>query len=461
MTGYANTIGQTDNQYTEDFRSMPELLLHYIWQSGLFRTLPQHTTDGRRVEVLEVGKHNLDAGPDFFSATIRIDGMTWTGNVEIHVKSSDWVRHGHQHDAAYDNVILHVVKQADRDVFNSKGETLVQCELQYPDDPDLLKNMLSDRTSVCSQKLLGNPELISSDWQLLLLRDRMMKKNAAVTQLLMLYQNAWDQAFYVTLAHNFGFHTNGLPFELLAKQTPLACLQKHRNSLFQIEAILFGQSGLLTAEIARDEYARRLWKEYCFLQKKFGLQPISGAMWKMLRMRPQNFPHVRIAQFAALLHRSEFLLSQLLMLNDPKQIRPLFDVQVSDYWQQHYHFGDDELDVQKSKKDDALQGNLSSNMGNLGRSAVDILIINSVVPYQYAWGKAHLNKQMQDDALQLLRSISAEKNSIVAQWKLLGIPVRTAADSQALIHLYQEYCMRQRCLSCDVGYQIFTPQVHQ
>lgn len=428
---------------------MPELLLHYIWQRGLFRIFPQQTTDGRLVEVLDVGRHNLDAGPDFFSATIRIDGMTWTGNVEIHVKSSDWYRHNHQTDAAYDSVILHVVRQADREVLNSKGQTIVQCELKYPEDADYLTEMLADKSSLCSQKLLAEPELIRADWKQALLNDRMKKKNAAIQQLLMLNHNAWDQSFYITLAHNFGFHTNGLPFELLAKQTPLAYLQKHRSSLLQIEAILFGQSGLLTEQTATDDYSRRLWKEYLFLQKKFSLQPLDGSMWKLLRMRPHNFPHVRIAQFAALFCQTEFLLSQLISFSNPKDIRPLLEVSASDYWQSHYRFGA-EIPLKENDK--------SLTRGKLGKSALDVLMINSVVPYKYAWGRAHKDLKMQEDAFALLAAIPAEKNSIIDQWKLLGQKVRNAADSQSYLHLYQEYCLRQRCLSCDVGYQIFTPE---
>lgn len=426
---------------------MPELLLHYIWQKGLFRVLPQWTTDGRRVEVLDVGQHNHDAGPDFFAATVRIGGVTWTGNVEIHVKASDWLKHGHQTDAAYDSVVLHVVKQADKDVYNSRGEKLVQCELQYPDDPGYLERMLSDRATLCSSRIMTRPDMVSQDWKQILLRDRMQAKAAAVSNLLQLTQNAWDQAFYVTLAHNFGFHINGLPFEMLAKQTPLACLQKHKSSLFQLEAILFGQSGLLTEQTATDDYSLRLLKEYTFLRKKFSLMPLEGSIWKMLRMRPQNFPHVRIAQFAALLHQSEFLLSRLLEETDVKQLRALFGVTPSAYWQTHYRFGA-EAPAQANAKE----------RGALGKTAIDVLLINSVSPYKFAWGRHHMNMQMQDDSFRLLEELPAEKNAIITQWKMLGQQIRSAAESQAMLQLYQDYCLHQRCLSCDVGYQIFTPE---
>lgn len=420
---------------------MPELLLHYIWQKGLFRVLPQATTDGRRVEVLDVGVHNNDAGPDFSAATIRIDGITWTGNVEIHVRASDWTRHGHHNDAAYDNVILHVVKEADKEVFNTKGEALVQCELQYPDEQGYLEQMLADKMTLCSAQLLKNPGLLAADWKQILLRERLSAKEAAISSLLQLTNNGWEQAFYVTLAHNFGFHTNGLPFELLAKQTPLNYLLKHRSSVFQLEAMLFGQSGLLTERTATDEYSRKMWQEYSFLKKKFGLEPLDGSIWKMARMRPQNFPHIRIAQFAMLLHETEFLFSKIIKEQQVRELRQLLSVTPSEYWQTHYRFG----------------AEVAEKHATIGKSAIDVLIINSVVPYQYAWGRKHNSLLLQENAMQLMQSMPAENNTITANWKLLGVRVKTAADSQALLQLYQDYCVRQRCLACDVGYQIFTP----
>lgn len=425
---------------------MPEFLLHTIWLNGLFQVFPQTTTDGRKVEVIDPGNHNMDAGPDFSAAQIRIDGVLLAGNVEIHVKSSDWMKHGHQQDAAYDTVILHVVKEADKEIFNSRGEAIAQCELKYPEDPQFLDALLANRKWLCAREWEQEDERIDN-WKHQLLKDRMMRKCAAIDQLLLLTHNAWNEAFYVTLAHNFGFHTNSLPFELMAKQTPLSYLLKHRSSVFQLEAILFGQSGLLTAETVADDYSLRLWKEYCFLQKKFGLTPISGSIWKMGRMRPQNFPHLRIAQFAKLIHQSEHLLSEIIQTNDLKLLRQCFSVVPSDYWQTHYRFG---AEVPPSAE-------TAIPKGTIGKSAVDVLIINTAVPYKYAWGRAHGDKTLRGDAFRLLDAIPAEKNHIISQWRTLGVRIRSAADSQTFIHLYQEYCIRQRCLNCDVGYQIFTP----
>lgn len=427
---------------------MPELLLHMIWSRGIFRAYPQETTDHRPIEVRDTGVHNLDAGPDFFTATISIGGQLWTGNVEIHLKSSDWYKHHHHLDPVYDTVVLHVVREADREVYNSRGEKITQCELQYPRESESLESLLADRNSLCSRRLMGDDSLLNPNWKSTLLHDRLLKKSAAVNQLLLLTHNAWDQAFFITLAHNFGFHTNGLPMEMMARQTPLSCLQKHRSSLLQLEAILFGQSGLLNDDTATDDYSCRLLKEYRFLQKKFNLVPITSTMWKMLRMRPLNFPHIRIAQFAALLYQSEFMLSKVLQAPDLPTLRGLFQVRASEYWQTHYRFG---------AEVPAKEGRAAR--GALGKSAIDSLIINTVVPYRYAWGNAHMDNCMTASAVELLHRLPKEKNSIVQQWCDLGIAIQDAADSQTFIHLHQEYCVRQRCLSCDVGYQIFTPEM--
>lgn len=425
---------------------MPEFLLHTIWLHGLFRDFPQQTTDGLPVEVVDPGQHNLDAGPDFSAASLRIGGQLLVGNVEIHVCSSDWNRHGHQSDPAYDSVILHVVRTADRVVFNSKGQPIPQLQLRYPDDPAFLDSLVADHTWLCSQQWRSEQDRLCS-WRRVLLEDRILKKELAIRQLLQLSTNNWEQAFYVTLAHNFGFHTNALPFELTARQTPMQYLLKHRSSLFQLEAMLLGQAGLLEEPyIARlsnledpaddsslalsgvgdrriGTYSKRLQAEYRFLQKKFTLMPIDGAMWKYARMRPQNFPHVRLMQFAALIHEHDNLLSEVLSRPDLRSLRSLFTPQAGS----------------------------ASPIPRLGASSVDTLIINSAVPYKYAWGRTHAKPQLCDDAFALLEQLPAEKNSIVEQWKELGVSVRTAADSQAFLHLYQEYCLRRRCLECDLG----------
>ncbi len=405
---------------------MPELLLHYIWQMKAFLAYPQETTDGQRIEVIDIGLHNSDAGPDFFNVKLRIDGQLWVGNIEIHILASDWYRHHHEKDAAYDNIILHVVKKADREVYNSRGERILQCELRYPTDEKQLERLLIDRLAVCNTKIAEQPSLLEETWKQTLLNRRMLKKTEAIHTLLSQSHNDWEEALYITLAHNFGFHTNGLPFEMVARQTPLAYLRKHRDNLFQLEAIILGQSGLL--EHINTDYMRRLQTEYRFLQKKFSLVPINPTLWKMGRMRPQNSPLVRLRQFAAIMQKAEGLFARLMQTSDIGELRSLF----------------------------TITSDTPQAVPALGKVSIDILLINTVVPYKFAYGRAHNNLHLQDEAFTLLNALPAEKNHILDQWKLLGIKAHNAADSQSLIHLYQDYCITHRCFQCDVGYQIFT-----
>ena len=409
---------------------MPEILLHYIWQKRIWSGFPQSTIDGKPIEVVSVGQHNIHAGPDFSNAHIRIDGQDWVGNIEIHVHSADWYKHKHHTNMAYDNTILHVVAKADREVRNSQGELIPQCELKYPHQRDYLSELFQHGTLEnipCAQQLLQEPNLLTQDWKRLLLEKRLECKYQSIKQLLNITQQSWVHAFYITLAHNFGFHTNGMPFEALALATPLSCLQKHRNSLFQLTAILLGQAGLLEPRVKSQEQG--LWEEYCFLQKKFSLTPIDGQMWKKARMRPQGAPEVRIRQFAHLIYQSEFLFAQLMEAQTTEKMVELLSLQ----------YGDEEVYTRVQRP---LQ---------LGKSSIDILLINTVIPYKYAYMQ---NRQV-DAAIQWLNAIKKEDNTIVRQWAMLGQAIRTAADTQALIHLYQNYCQPHLCFNCHVGYQVF------
>lgn len=397
---------------------MPELLLHYIWMHRKFAAFPQFTTMGKELEIINVGKYNTDSGPDFFAATIRIGDTMWTGNVEMHIFASEWYRHKHHQDPAYDSVILHVVCHADKQVYNTKGEAIEQCELRFPDSEMQLGEFLSSREQLCHTAISDNPALMSDNWKHTLLLQRLQDKADDISELLRLTRQSWEDAFYITLAHNFGFHTNGLPFEMLAKHTPLAYLRKHRESLFQLTAILLGQAGLIDPQ---DEELRR---EYAFLKTKFSLTPIDASTWKYLRMRPQNFPDVRVRQFAQLIHRVDNLFSSLVMLTDLKQLRRLLR-------------GD--------------EGEL-----RLGQSSADLIIINSVIPYMYAYGKERGDDRLVDRALSLLSELPAETNHIISEWKALGLSIASAAESQAYIQLTTRYCKDSRCMYCDVGLSIFT-----
>jgi len=405
---------------------MPEIVLHYIWEKCLWAGYEQKTTDGRSVEILSVGEHNRDAGPDYSHARVRIDGKEWVGNIEIHVCASDWTKHHHHLDKAYDNVILHVVRTADKPVWNAKGELVAQCELNYPSDKDYLSGLFAAAQQMdsaagrigCAEQLLHEPGLLTEGWRKTLLHKRLECKRSSITRLLEITKGSWEHALYISLARNFGFHTNSLPFEQLAINTPLSYLQKHRNSLFQLTAILLGQAGLLAGERMNE-----LAKEYAFMQAKFGLTPMDAAVWKHSKLRPQNSPETRIRQFAQLLYQSDNLLSKILDTDDLKELEQLFAV------------------------------------SQMGKSSIDILLINTVLPYKYAYAK-HRSSLETDQAglagvLHLMEKIAPENNTVVRQWRVLGQEIRNAADTQALLHLYQNYCQHHECINCEVGYKIF------
>lgn len=400
---------------------MPEILLHYIWEHCLWAEYSQQTTEGQPVEILSVGEHNRDAGPDYSHAHIRIGNKEWIGNIEIHICSSDWIKHHHHTDPAYDTVILHVVRTADKPIYNSRGELVPQCELQYPSDKDYLSGLFSAAQQMdsatgrigCAEQLLSDPELMTEGWRKTLLRKRLECKRESINRLLTITKGSWEHALYISLARNFGFHTNSVPFEELAINTPLSYLQKHRDSLFQLTALLMGQAGL----IGEDEQS--LQKEYEFLRVKFNLEPMDASIWKHARMRPQNSPELRIRQFAQLLFRSEALLSKILDRHELKELVPLFEVD------------------------------------KMGRSSIDILLINTVIPYKYAYA-LHLNDaNATEEAMRLMAQISPENNTIIRQWRVLGQQVCNAADTQALLHLYLNYCQHHDCINCEVGYKIF------
>ena len=413
---------------------MPEIILHYIWEHCLWAGYDQQTTDGKKVEILSVGEHNRDAGPDYSHARIRIDGKEWIGNIEIHVCSSDWSKHRHHLDKAYDNIILHVVRTADKPVYNSKGELIPQCELNYPSDKDYLTQLFESAQKMdsaisrigCAEQLIHDPSLITEGWRKTLLYKRLDCKKASIDRLLKITKGSWEHALYISLARNFGFHTNSLPFEQLAINTPLSYLLKHRNSLFQLTALLMGQAGFIekptpNPSLEGGEDYNALAKEYEFLRTKFGLTPLNATIWKHARMRPQNSPELRIRQFAQLLYQSDNLFSKILDTNEIKDLVKLFE------WS-------------------------DSNVPPIGKSSIDILLINTVIPYKYAYAK-HRNSTI--DAVSIMEKIPAENNTVVRQWRVLGQVVKNAADTQALLHLYQNYCQHHECINCEVGYQIF------
>lgn len=421
--------------------SMNEGLLQYAWQFKLFEMVHMTTVDGVPVEVIDVGQLNRDAGPDFFNAKIRIGETVWAGNVEVHILASDWYRHRHDSDERYDTVILHVVERSDLRVKRRNGDVIPQLELR------LLDSLLSGY-----QLLQGSaawvrcaPFCHSLDGSFLtyqmsrMVCHRFLRKTEEMRELLRQTNNDWRLLFYQSLLRSLGMHVNALPFELLAKATPLNGLAKVKDSLFCVEAILMGQAGLLEEECG-DDYYLQLRKEYLYQRGKYGLQPIAGTLWKYARMRPANFPTLRIAQVAALIHGSEHLFSKVLERTSIDQMRRLFECQVSDYWQTHYRFG-------KESKRVGHQWNVQT---------VDLLIINACLPVLFAYGNINEREDLVDRAMSLLEQLPAEENHVTEGWRSLDISVENAYHSQALIELKREYCEKNKCLQCPIGHRVLS-----
>lgn len=418
-----------------------EHLLHYLWKHKIFPLQELRTTGGQQVEVIDPGLPNTDAGPDFFNAKLKLDGILWVGNVELHDRSSLWLKHGHQSDAAYDNVILHVVGEADCPVFRRDGQPIPQLVLTCPADVARRYDELrrSEIHPPCYSILSSLPKLTVHSWLSALQVERFERKARDIRARLDAYGNHWEDVFFVTLARNYGFGLNSDAFEAWARLVPFRAVDKHRDNLFQVEAFFLGMAGLLDEERSDyGDYYLRLQKEYRYLRQKFSLPaPLDPSRWRLLRQRPGGFPYVRLAQLADLYHRGQTLFSRVMEARTADELRQLLSVGTSSYWEEHFTFG--KTSVRQPKQ--------------MGRGALDLVIINTVVPFLYAYGQHRQEESLCERATALLETLKAENNYITRMWSGAGLPVSTAADSQALIQLQKEYCDRKDCLRCRFGYE--------
>ncbi len=418
---------------------MPESFLHFLWRWRRFDAHNLLTTAGQSLEILHPGEHNTHAGPDFFNARIRIGDTLWAGNVEMHLQASEWLAHRHQEDPAYDNVVLHVVLEEDRPIQRRSVGSVLPCLVLQGRIPPLLlatyQRLEHERAWIpCEGFFAATPDIIRLNWLDRVLVERLEQKTAAIADLLVTTGNHWEVAFYQLLARNFGLKVNTEPFEALARSLPLPILAKHKNNPLQVEALLFGQAGLLSGIFA-EAYPQILAREYRHLAHKYGLTPLTASQWKFLRLRPANFPTIRLAQFAALVHQSAHLFSQTLETDSLRSLENLFAVQPADYWLTHYQF--DKVSHPRSKL--------------LGRDFTHLLIINTIVPFLFHYGHTKGNADFQNRALRLLEELPAEENAVLEAWAALGMPARHAYQSQALLHLKTRYCDAKRCLECGVG----------
>jgi hypothetical protein len=426
---------------------MNERLLHFIWQFQYFNKSELQTEQGERLTIIYPGRLNSDQGPDFLDGKITIGDTTWAGNIEIHINSSDWIKHNHTPDKNYANIILHVVWQHDANVTNQNGTVLPTLSLQ-PLVPKLLLDrfkelMVKEAFVPCESYLPVFNEIKWTAWKERMAIERLQRKAGDVLGLLTEANNHWEEVFWWILARNFGIKVNADIFEKIARSIPVNILAKHKNQIHQLEGLLLGQAGLLDRDFNED-YPKLLKREYQFYQKKYQLRQPSVKPF-FLRMRPANFPTIRLAQLAALVYQSSHLFSKIKEAESVVSVKELLDVTANDYW--HYHYIFEEPKEYQPKQ--------------LGRQMTDNIIINTVVPVLFAYGIYNKDEVTKEKALLWLTLLSPEKNSITNKWTAFGVGNKNALESQALIELKNSYCNNRRCLQCSVGNALLKGRVEE
>ena len=420
---------------------MKETFLQFVWMHNLYEKRNWFFGDDVSIEIINGGTLNHDSGPDFTNACIKIGGVKWVGNVEIHINSSDWEKHQHHKDKAYNNVILHVVLNNDGAVTRENGELLPTIEIAIEKTVLQLNERLVEEFDwpACKLFMSDVPDIYWSVWLNRLMIERLQSKTEQVEQLLKELKTDWEQCFFIYFLKYFGLNVNQLPFELLGRKTPVNAIYRQKGNLFQIEAILFGQSGLLNDALLGDDYFLQLRDEYHHLRKKFGMNGIEPHLWKFLRMRPSNFPTIRIAQLAQVLNQTDDLLNFVLNAEHVSDLRRMLNVQTSDYWESHYVFN---KDAKKTSK-------------KIGKSSVDTIIINAIIPFLYVYAELNAKPYLQDRVMKFLEELPPENNKVVNRWKDLGCKAKNALDSQGLLQLKNVYCNHKKCISCQIGAKLY------
>lgn len=425
---------------------MSEEFLHYLWKFQNFNKLDLFSRTNEAIAIHHPGIHNHDSGPDFSDARIQIGSQFWAGNVEIHIRSSDWYKHGHQKDSAYDSVILHVVYLDDREVEDKSGRKLPTLELKGVFDEYLFwryQQLLGQNDVIpCAPQFKQVDSLRVESMLSRVLVERLEQKSGMIEELWNQNNRDWNETFYQWMAHGFGLKVNAEPMLMLARSLPQSILAKHKDHLFQLEALLFGTSGML--EIEDDDYALELDREFQFLRKKYDLHLLKPSIWKYSRLRPPSFPGIRIGQFAALIHRSENLFSKILSTGSLKVLYQLLSESPSTYWREHYRFG---LEHPRTKS-------------RIGTTFQQILIINVIVPFLFIYGKIRDEPFYRQRALDLLDQMAPEDNKITRVYKELDLEITTGYQSQAAIQLYNGYCSAKKCLNCGIGIHLIKGNEH-
>jgi hypothetical protein len=419
---------------------MKEDFLHYLWKFKKFDTLNLKTSNKEEITISKVGQYLEQAGPDFFNAQITIGNQKWAGNVEIHLKSSDWYIHHHEKDAGYENVILHVVWEHDSEIYRSNNTEIPVLELKNYVDGITIANyqkLVSPKSWIfCEKQLKDIPQFTFLNWQERLFFERLERKSKPIFELLEQTNNDWEAVLFCLLAKNFGLNTNGEIFLKIVKSIPFAVIRKECFEVENLEALLFGSSGLLDAE-KEDAYFKDLKFRYFYLLHKYQIEKNCSEPVQFFKHRPDNFPTIRLSQLANLYHEHQNLFSNVTTLTSVEAIYNLFQVSVSTYWQTHYQF--DKVSPKKKKA--------------LSKSFVDLIILNTIIPLQFAYAKSQ-GKEVSEDLINVLNDIDPEKNSIIEKFSSFGIKSKNAFESQSLLQLKNEYCNKSRCLECAIGMEL-------
>ena len=419
---------------------MKEDFLHYLWKFKQFDTLNLKTSNGEEVVIVHVGHYLALAGPDFFNAQIIIGDQKWAGNVEIHLNSSDWYAHHHERDANYENVILHVVWEHDTEIYRKNNSEIPVLELRHYVDTTTITNyqsLTSPKSWIfCEKQLQTIADFTLRNWQERLFFERLERKSKPIFELLEQTHQDWEAVLFCLLAKNFGLNTNGELFFKIAQSIPFSVIRKESFEVENLEALLFGSAGVLDIE-KEDTYYKDLKFRYFYLLQKYQLEKNSTEPVQFFKHRPDNFPTIRLSQLANLYHSQQNLFSTISTSNSLATIYKTFEVAVSAYWQTHYQF--DKESPKKLKK--------------LSQSFVDLIVINTIIPLQFAYAKSQ-GKENSEDLIQLLNEVAPEKNAIMDKFSSFGIQPKNAFESQSLLQLKNEYCNKSRCLECAVGMEL-------
>lgn len=419
---------------------MKEDFLHYIWKYKKWNGLDLKTTNGEAINITRVGQYLEQAEPDFFNAQIVIGNQKWAGNVEIHLKSSDWYVHHHEKDAAYENVILHVVWDHDVDVFRKNNTEIPVLELKNYVSKEVLANyqrLVTPKSWIFCEKQLGDfDDFVLKNWQERLFFERLERKSKTIYELLEQTNNDWEAVLFCMLAKNFGLNTNGEVFLKIAQSIPFSVIRKESFEVENLEALLFGKAALLDSE-KEDTYFKDLKFRYFYLLHKYQLESKSEGQLQFFKHRPDNFPTIRLSQLAHLYHIHQNLFSKINSVSSLATIYELFQLSTSVYWENHYQF--DKESPKKVKK--------------LSKSFVDLLLINTIIPIQFAYAKS-LGKETVDNLIEMLVLVAPEKNAVIDKFTSFGVKAANSFETQSLLQLKNEYCTGGRCLDCAIGMEL-------